>query len=104
MAENIAFQLKMLHQVDHETDRELEISKSVHTMVTEIIKTTKGKGNLIEVLSKAESSHMCKKTEEFLMDIRNEEFKILEDLAEIQKETSEYMNVKFQFSENMKDM
>ena len=43
MAENIAFRLKMLHQLDHETDRELEISKSLHTMVMEIIKTTKGK-------------------------------------------------------------
>ena len=27
---------------------------------------------------------MCKKTEEFLMDIRNEEFKILEDITLVQ--------------------
>ena len=77
--------------------RELEISKSVHRIVTEIIKTTKGKGNLNEVLSKAESSNMCKKTEEFLIYIRNEEFKILEDLVEIQIDTSEYMIVMFQY-------
>ncbi|GJR46168.1 hypothetical protein Tco_1314271 [Tanacetum coccineum] len=66
MANEIDFKLKMIDQVKHEGDREVEISTFVANIIKENIKNLKGKHAIIKTLKKVEDSdrylycvHMC---------------------------------------------
>ena len=54
--------LKMIDQVKHEADREMEISKSVKNIIDEIIKNSKGRQTIIETLEKVEDSEYQSKS------------------------------------------
>ncbi|GKD75246.1 hypothetical protein Tco_1333528 [Tanacetum coccineum] len=56
MANEIDFKLKMIDQVKHEGDREVEISTFVANIIKENIKNLKGKHAIIKTLKKVEDS------------------------------------------------
>ncbi|GJR30943.1 hypothetical protein Tco_1107175 [Tanacetum coccineum] len=104
MANDIAFKIKMLDQVNHEADREMQISTSVPNIIEEMIKNGKGRQSFIESLEKVEDSDLSNKTKSFLIKVREEELKALADSMEIMKDISEHLNLKHIFCENMKNM
>ncbi|GKD79149.1 hypothetical protein Tco_1341770, partial [Tanacetum coccineum] len=94
MANDIDFKLKMIDQVKHEADREVEISTSVANIIEEIIKNSKGRHAIIEALEKVEDSDMRSKTKAFLINVRQDEMKTLEHPMETMKDISEHLNLK----------
>ncbi|GJW83683.1 hypothetical protein Tco_0156828, partial [Tanacetum coccineum] len=50
MANDITFKLKMLDQVNHEADREMQISTSVANIIEEMIENGKGRASFIRSL------------------------------------------------------
>ncbi|GKC82169.1 hypothetical protein Tco_1137886 [Tanacetum coccineum] len=104
MANDIAFKLKMLDQVNHEADKEMHISTSVANIIEEMIKNGKGRASFIQSLEKVEDSDLSNKTKAFLIKIREEELKALAHPMDIMKDISEHLNLKHIFCENMKHM
>jgi hypothetical protein len=104
MAENNAFKLKMSIQAIQETDRQLEKAKSLNTILEEIIKTAKGRQDLIQVLPKLGGSDLIKKTEDFLIKVHTKEMEVLNELRDIEYGTSDNMNLNVKFIENIKNM
>ncbi|GJU66200.1 hypothetical protein Tco_1252459 [Tanacetum coccineum] len=104
MANNIDFKLKMVDQVKHEADREMEISKSVANIIEEIIKNSKGIQAIIETLEKVEDSYLSSKTKASLINVRQDEMKTLELPMETMKDMSEHLYLKHIFCGHMKNM
>ncbi|GJU69014.1 hypothetical protein Tco_1255273 [Tanacetum coccineum] len=104
MANDISFKLKMLDQVNHEADMEMQISTSVTNIIEEMIKNGKGRQSFIQSLEKVKVSDVSNKTKAFLIKIREEELKSLTDPMEIMKDISEHLNLKHIFCEHMKNM
>jgi hypothetical protein len=104
MAENNAFKLKMSIQAIQETDRQLEKAKSLNVILEQIIKTAKGRQDLIQLLPKLGGSDLYKKTEDLLIKVRTKEMEVLNELRDIGNGTSENMNLNVKFIENIKDM
>nr|GEY26410.1 hypothetical protein [Tanacetum cinerariifolium] len=94
----------MLDQVNHEADREMQISKSVANIIEEMIKNGKGRQPFIESLKKVKDSYLSNKTKAFLIKVREEELKALADPMEIMKDISKHLNLKNIFCEHMKNM
>ncbi|GJY87048.1 hypothetical protein Tco_0501676 [Tanacetum coccineum] len=94
----------MLDQVNHEADRETQISTSVANIIEEMIKNGKGRQTFIESLEKVEDSDLSNKTKAFLIKVREEELKALADPIEIMKDISKHLNLKHIFCEHMKNM
>ncbi|GKD69192.1 hypothetical protein Tco_1323282, partial [Tanacetum coccineum] len=90
MANNIDFKLKMIYQVKHEADWEMEISKSIANIIEEIIMNSKGRQEIIETLEKVEDSNLSSKTKAFLINVCQYEMKTLELPMEIMKDISEH--------------
>ncbi|GJT32403.1 hypothetical protein Tco_0922822 [Tanacetum coccineum] len=104
MANDIAFKLKMLYQVNHEADREMEISIFVANIIKEMIKNGKGRQTIIESLDKVEASYLSNKSKALLIKVREEELKSLSHPMEIIKDISKHLNLKHIFYEHMKNM
>ncbi|GKA93831.1 hypothetical protein Tco_0815817 [Tanacetum coccineum] len=104
MSNDITLKLKMLDQVNHEADREMQISTSVTNIIEEMIKNGKKGQSFIQSLEKVEDSDLSNKTKAFLIKIREEELKALADPMEIMKDISEHLNLKHILCENMKNM
>nr|GEY26409.1 hypothetical protein [Tanacetum cinerariifolium] len=78
----------MLDQVNHEADREMQISTSLANIIEEMIKNGKGRQSFIESLKKVKDSYLNKKTKAFLIKVGKEELKALADSMEIMKDIS----------------
>ncbi|GJR29920.1 hypothetical protein Tco_1106152 [Tanacetum coccineum] len=104
MANNIDFKLKMIDQVKHEANREMEIQTSLANIIEEIIKNSKGRQTIIETLEKVEDSDLSSKAKASLINVRQEELKTLELPLEIMKDISDHLNLKHIFCEHMKNM
>nr|GEX64671.1 hypothetical protein [Tanacetum cinerariifolium] len=94
----------MLDQVNHEADREMEISTYVANVIEEMIKNGKGRHTIIESLDKVEASYLSNKSKSFLIKVREEELKTLAHPMEIMKDISKRLNLKHIFYEHMKNM
>nr|GFC54628.1 hypothetical protein [Tanacetum cinerariifolium] len=92
MANDIDFKLKMIDQVKHEANREVEISTSVANIIEEIIKNSKGRQAIIETLEKVEDSDLSRKAKAFLINVRQDEIKTIEHQMQIMKDISENLN------------
>ncbi|GKC95157.1 hypothetical protein Tco_1160599 [Tanacetum coccineum] len=104
MTNDITFKLKMLDQVKHEADREMQISTSVANIIEEMINNGKGRQSFIESLEKVENSNLSNKTKALLIKVKEEELKALAYPMKIMKDISEHLNLKHIFCEHMKNM
>ncbi|GKB60694.1 hypothetical protein Tco_0916880 [Tanacetum coccineum] len=93
MVNDIDFKLKMIDQVKHEANREVEIQTSVANINEEIIKNSKGRHAIIKTLEKVEDLALSSKTKAFLINVRQDEMKTLELPIEIMKDISEHLLV-----------
>ncbi|GJS37948.1 hypothetical protein Tco_0536330 [Tanacetum coccineum] len=100
----ILLENKMIDQVKHEANKEMEISKSVASIIEEIIKNSKGRQTIIETLEKVEDSDLSSKTKAFIINVCQDEMKTLELPIEIMKDISEHSYLKHIFCEHMKNM